>query len=38
LVGVIDDLLEQADLAIDAARAAITVRPGASLLVRPARS
>lgn len=34
-MGVIDDLLEQADLAIDAARAAITVRPGASLLVRP---
>ena len=33
-MGVIDDLLERADLAIDAARAAITPQPGASLLVR----
>ena len=35
VTGVIDDLLERADMAIDAARAAITVKPGASLLVRP---
>ena len=34
VVGVIDDLLERADLAIDEARAAITIKPGAGLLVR----
>ncbi len=34
VVSVIDDLLERADLAIDEARAAITAKPGASLLVQ----